>query len=144
MTQQIIQSITNTPTLLAVIERKTKIPFYKKTHNLEVQSVTLHTMLQLTELVNEIKVDGSFFEVMHSNVKAPAKFLAIAIHNKPTAPPQWLVNTLMNDFTTDQISTMINVTYGRIGFESFFHTLGSMLQVNMIPTKHQEQTAPTP
>lgn len=150
--QQIIERITTPPLLLAIIRRKRYkyLPFIKKTEKLYLKDIKLHTVYQITELLLQSKTTSTIdnetmhlYDIINSNAELPAKFLAIAIHNSPTPPPEWLVSTFQKDFSIKQISKMINITYGRLGVEDFFTIMASMLKASLMPINTQAAKALT-
>lgn len=151
MQQQIISQITEEPLLLAVIKRKlVKWLPLKRKHKLEIGGITLNTVYQLTALLLQAKTESELendlarvYDIIGSNYELAPRFLAIAINNKPSPPPEWLIKCLKEDFSHSQISAMVKATYGRLGIEDFFSTMALMLKVSLMPKNTRGATAHT-
>lgn len=137
--QKMLEPLIDEPTLLAIVKiNHDKIPYLKLTKKLKVKGATLRTLTKITALLSSIDIKDDFYKSISNNADIPAKFLALAIHNKPSPPPDWLTKTLMDDFNTKQIQDMVNVAYGRIGIEDFFPIMVSLTKASLMPINTQE------
>ena len=105
---------------------KIKQPVYEM---LYLRTLTMRTNFTLTAIGNsllmESKQEGTVDQVMdllHSNTYTMASYIATAVHNQRGQTPMYLINTIMDGFSNEELLIATNEVYRRLDVQSFFES----------------------
>ena len=59
-------------------------------------------------------------DILHHNTYQMAAYLATAIHNKKEGAPQYLINTIADQFSNEELKVAMEEVYRRLDVQSFF------------------------
>lgn len=161
MKKQEIASITDEPIDVGTIEvplegfwnkllRSLGIPRFRN-ERLYVTGATAYTMFRITALMEDLLTesdrqggDMKMYHLMNANIQIVCDILAIAIHNKPGTPPDWLSNAIFTQMPQARIKMIMQDVYRRLGVEDFFDTMGLIRNLNSPESDTQETAQATP
>lgn len=143
------EAILNESTILAEVEVKRPFLFFFKRSErvvLEIKGATADTMYRIVSMIEELAepVDNSesdMYNMINSNTDLMISIIAQAIHNKPSSPPQWLLNSLRK-LPWLTLKGYMSVAYRRLGIEDFFGCMGLIKSLNVQQSDTLEMTAP--
>jgi hypothetical protein len=133
----ILSAVLDVPTPLKEVQLKPKNKLYKLleyfglskpvTKMLYLRNTKMSTNYRLTAISNSLVLEGSkegaidnLMEIMHQNTYTMAAYIATAIHNKNNPAPGYLVNTIADEFTNEELSLATKEVYRRLDVQSFF------------------------
>lgn len=136
----ILSSVLDVPTVLKSIKLAPKnklerlLMFFnlmKPTYKvLVLEGLKLSTNYRLTAISNSLWLHSNLegeqekvMEIMHENIYQMAGYVATAIHNHNSETPRYLIDTLVNELTSEELKIAVDEVYRRLDVQSFF---GSM------------------
>lgn len=103
---------------------KLRKPVYEM---LYLRGFKISTNYRLTAISNGLLLqsgkDGDIdqvMQVMHENIYQLAGYVAAAIHNHNSETPRYLVNTIADEFTNEELKLAVQEVYRRLDVQSFF------------------------
>lgn len=100
-----------------------------KTEMLYLRGLKMSTNWRLTAISNsmlmESEMEGDVDKVMHllhENTYTMAAYIAAAVHNKNTETPKYLINTIADEFTNEELKLATKEVYRRLDVQSFFES----------------------
>lgn len=156
--KEIAKAVLNEPEFLFTVTERVKtkkwgaiIRTTEIQHDVYVTGATAHTLLKVAGLIEELKIksekesaQAQMYDLINSNMESLVQFLAIVIHNKPTPVPHWLTQSLMNDFSMEQLQELNKTVYGRLGVESFFEFMELIHEFQIVQSPKGQQEAKAP
>jgi len=104
-----------------------KKPVYKM---LYIGGLKLSTNFRLTAITNSLKTESDaeceqskLMDLMNANTYQMAGYIATAIHNKNEETPRYLIQTIADEFTNEELKLASQEVYRRLDVQTFF---GSM------------------
>lgn len=101
-----------------------KKPIYEMVY---LKGFKLSTNFRLTAISNslilESKHEGNedkLMDLMHENIYQMAAYVATAIHNQNTETPLYLIETIADQFSNEELKATCEEVYRRLDVQSFF------------------------
>lgn len=85
------------------------------------------------------EVNAELFALMNKYAELLLDIVCLGIHNKPTDPPVWFREVLMDNSTWEDIRVLVNAIIYRIGFFPFCNSITTLQSVS--PWTEQEMIA---
>ncbi|MDP3561730.1 MAG: hypothetical protein Q8R83_06105 [Legionellaceae bacterium] len=108
-----------------------------RTERLILKGATASTMLRITSMIEDLVVESKrkggdlqMYHLINANIVTICEIIAVAIHNRPGPPPQWMSDAILNQMPQARIRIIMKDVYGRLGVEDFFDTLGLIRNLN--------------
>jgi len=110
-----------------LIYLRIKKPVYEM---LYITGLKMSTNFRLTAIANSLQSESDaegeqskLMDLMHGNIYQMAGYIATAIHNKNVETPRYLIQTIADEFTTEELKLASQEVYRRLDVQTFF---GSM------------------
>jgi hypothetical protein len=110
-----------------LIYLKLKRPVYEM---LYISGLKMSTNFRLTAITNSLQAESheegeqsQLMDLLHANTYQMAGYIATAIHNKNVETPRYLIQTIADEFTNEELKLASQEVYRRLDVQSFF---GSM------------------
>lgn len=155
--KSVLEAVLDVPTFLKVVSTPKNIidrflimmKIRKgKEQALILSALSMRTNYKLTYLIADL-VTGSnqkgemekVLEVINLNSFLMANILATAIHNKNSKTPDYLIDTVLDNFSQAELKLAISEVYRRLDVQTFFESLGSLRTLSLFENI-QDQTPP--
>lgn len=133
----ILSAVLNVPTSLKTVQLKPKNKLYALLEyigakqpvfkELELKGLKMSTNWRLTAISNTLVLEGNkegtidnLMDLMFQNTYTMAAYLATAIHNKNEPAPKYLIQTIADEFTNEELHLATKEVYRRLDVQSFF------------------------
>lgn len=81
-------------------------------------------------IVQDGEINSEFPEVMDKYGELLLDIVCLGIHNKPTEPPAWFRQVLMDNTTWEDIAILLNAILYRIGYYPFCKSITTLRSVS--------------
>jgi len=154
--KSVLEAVLDVPTFLKVVSLAPKNIIDRvlimmkirrgKEQALILSALTMRTNYKLTYLIADL-VTGSnqkgemekILEVINLNTFLMANIVATAIHNKNSKTPDYLVDTVLDNFSQAELKIAIKEVYRRLDVQTFFECLTSLRTLSLFENI-QDQT----
>lgn len=96
---------------------------------LYLRNLKMSTNFRLTAITNALQLDSDnegtvdkVMELIHENTYAMAAYIATAIHNKNEETPAYLIKTVADEFSNQELHIATKEVYRRLDVQSFFES----------------------
>lgn len=145
----ILSAVLNVPTALKEVQLKPKNKFVKLleylklrkpvTKMLYLRNTKMSTNYRLTAISNSLVLDSdkegaidNLMDLMHQNTYTMAAYIATAVHNQNSPAPGYLVQTIADEFTNEELSLATKEVYRRLDVQSFFASTASVRSLDLM------------
>jgi hypothetical protein len=133
----ILSAVLDVPTALKKVQLKPRNKLFKlleyiglrkpAVKMIYLKNTKMSTNYRLTAISNSLALESSkegaidnLMDLMHQNTYTMAAYIATAIHNKNSPAPGYLVQTIADEFTNEELSLATKEVYRRLDVQSFF------------------------
>lgn len=119
--------------LVAVgLKKRKQVMLYVRNTNLS----TNHQLASISSSLNVVNenygtVDG-IMQAIHDNTYKMAAYVATAIHNQNSEVPQYLIDTIADEFTNAELKIAVEEIYRRIGTQDLYTSLGLVQSLALV------------
>ncbi|QNK61715.1 hypothetical protein H7F33_14280 [Pedobacter sp. PAMC26386] len=115
---------------------KIKRPTYEM---LYLSGLKLSTNYRLTAISNGLILESAkmgemdkFMEIYHHNVYQMAGYIAAAVHNKNEETPRYLIQSIADEFTNEELKITVRDIYRRLDVQSFFDSTALVRSLSLM------------
>ena len=145
----VLSAVLNIPTPLKRVQLAPKNAFERfliylkikkpKSEMLYLRGLKMSTNFRLTAISNSLQVESQaegdqskLMDLIHANTYQMAGYIATAIHNKNTETPQYLIQTIADEFTNAELKVAVTEVYRRLDVQAFFDCTGLVRNLSLM------------
>ncbi|MBB5621600.1 hypothetical protein HDE69_002661 [Pedobacter cryoconitis] len=106
---------------------------------LYLSGLKLSTNYRLTAISNGMILKSAkagdmdkFMDIYHQNIYQMAGYIAAAVHNKNEETPRYLIQSIADEFTNEELKLAVKDIYRRLDVQSFFDSTALVRSLSLM------------